>query len=101
MPMNTSAVTVREPDLPGSRGAHPMALRHSERPDVLARHVLDVLVRIERASPNLVVAVRQPQLQAPLVRPASREPDVAAAARGAPEVSTAPHEPAARMPRTD
>src|SRR3954469_12179809 len=65
---------------------------HAERSDVLTRHVLDVLLGVERTRPHLVVAARQraqPQLPAP--RPPARQPPMASAARGAPQMPALVH----------
>src|SRR3954447_1623679 len=59
-----------------------------ERPHVLARDALHVLLRVERAHPDLVVARRQTgQLELPLGRAARIQPDTAAATARAGEVA--------------
>src|SRR5436190_2156938 len=79
------AATEPDRDLHLGSGAR---LGHAERPHVLARHVLDVPRRVESACPGLVVALGQPQPQAPVRRATRPQPDVTPAARGAAEAAT-------------
>src|SRR5213078_2722288 len=64
--------------------------------------MLDVLVRVERTRPHLVVALRQAlQPELPLRRAAGLQPQVPRAAGGAAEVATAVEEAALAVLRPD